>query len=90
MRTEAEIRAHYAVIKAMIELPGQAPEALMLLPKSHLVLLEWVLNDDTPLAKRIDAVYKAIASTLDHCEQLRTQQDTQINGKTGLPKDHHN
>jgi hypothetical protein len=65
MRTEEQIRQLHDTLEEMLGLPGEVPEDVALLPKSHLTLLKWVLGYETPTTKAVEAVYKAVRESLD-------------------------
>ena len=46
------------MIQDIMDLPGQVPESLAILPLSHIALLDWVLGEDTAYARAVDNVYK--------------------------------
>jgi hypothetical protein len=65
MRTETEIREHRRIIQEMLDLPGEVPDDLMVLPKSHIALLDWVLGENTPEAKHVGTISKTIKEDLE-------------------------
>ena len=65
MRNEADIRKHKQTIEAMMDLPGEVPECMAVLPLSHIALLGWVLGEDTPEARAVADVYLAIAKDVE-------------------------
>ena len=65
MKTEAEIREFHDTLEETLGLPGEVPPDAEFIPKSHLTLIKWVLGYDTPTTRAVEAVYKALRTTLD-------------------------
>jgi hypothetical protein len=83
MRTEHEIRTHQQLIRQIIDMPGEVPQGLMVLPHSHWALLSWVLDDNTTAAAQVAAMHKNLLEGLSKIKkQLDAENDLhKTNGK---------